>query len=403
MKPSDLYLDAEQAAKALNVTVATLYAYVSRKMIRSERVEGSRKRLYWRADIERLCGQAATTGASKAQAAPVSDSAITLITDGGLFYRGQDAIALARTCTIESLAALLWQADEAALFGTPLVAPPELWARLRPMLDGLSTYEQAIASFPLVERLNPQAYDLSKPGYARTGADVMRWYASLLSRSERPVTQPLHKHLAKALKAPPGFDEVIRTTMVLAADHEFDAMTFAVRAIANLGVTPYQAVTVGLIASQGQRFLLERLGSAARFLREIVASGGGAAAVVQRLRQGEPLPGFSHSTAPADPRGGALMQALKACVADEAEFQRLAEAEAMVQEATGATIDFILPLAFVGHRLGLHGNELGIAGVGRIVGWVAHSMEQLHSHERFRPRATYVGQLPKEVPAPAAY
>jgi citrate synthase len=54
MASDALYLSAEQAARALEVTVATLYAYVSRKQIRSERIAGSRARRYWRADIERL-------------------------------------------------------------------------------------------------------------------------------------------------------------------------------------------------------------------------------------------------------------------------------------------------------------------------------------------------------------
>ncbi len=162
-------------------------------------------------------------------------------------------------------------------------------------------------------------------------------------------------------------------------------------------MTPYQAVTAGLIASQGQRFLQERFGAAVRFLKEILASGGGSAAVVQRLRQGEGLPGFSRGEQPADPRGDALMRAIKACIGTETEFKRLSEAQATVREATGGAIDFILPVTFVGHRLGLQGNELGIAGVGRIVGWVAHAMEQLHSNAHFRPHAAYIGPLPKDA------
>jgi len=53
---ADLYLTAEKAARLLDVSVPTLYAYVSRKLIRSERIEGSRARKYWKADIDRLRG-----------------------------------------------------------------------------------------------------------------------------------------------------------------------------------------------------------------------------------------------------------------------------------------------------------------------------------------------------------
>lgn len=54
MSDDHLYLTAEEAAAILDVSLTTLYAYVSRKNIRSVKVEGSRKRRYWAADIERL-------------------------------------------------------------------------------------------------------------------------------------------------------------------------------------------------------------------------------------------------------------------------------------------------------------------------------------------------------------
>jgi len=57
-------------------------------------------------------------------------------------------------------------------------------------------------------------------------------------------------------------------------------------------------------------------------------------------------------------------------------------------------MDFILPALFVGHRLGLIGEELAVTALGRIVGWVAHAMEQYHCHGLVRPHAAYVGPLP---------
>jgi citrate synthase len=60
-------------------------------------------------------------------------------------------------------------------------------------------------------------------------------------------------------------------------------------------------------------------------------------------------------------------------------------------------MEFIVPALFIGHRLGLRGDELGLSALGRIVGWVAHAMEQFHGHELVRPRATYVGLLPGEA------
>ncbi len=52
----DLYVSAEAAAEMLSVSLPTLYAYVSRKKIRSQPVPGTRRSRYWRADIERIAG-----------------------------------------------------------------------------------------------------------------------------------------------------------------------------------------------------------------------------------------------------------------------------------------------------------------------------------------------------------
>jgi len=52
-----LYTTAKEAAAALGVSIPTLYAYVSRGLIRSQGVAGSRNRRYWKVDIERLKGR----------------------------------------------------------------------------------------------------------------------------------------------------------------------------------------------------------------------------------------------------------------------------------------------------------------------------------------------------------
>ena len=52
--PGALYLTAREAAAELGVSPATLYAYVSRGLIRSERQPGSRRRLYAAADVRTI-------------------------------------------------------------------------------------------------------------------------------------------------------------------------------------------------------------------------------------------------------------------------------------------------------------------------------------------------------------
>ena len=94
------WMTAAEASRDLNITRATLYAYVSRGLIESRAQPGSRKRLYAAADIQRLLSlrdpspETADNRSALSFGQPVLDSAITLISNGR-FYRGRDATALA--------------------------------------------------------------------------------------------------------------------------------------------------------------------------------------------------------------------------------------------------------------------------------------------------------------------
>src|SRR6185436_12311917 len=110
------WVPAAEAAAALGVSRATLYAYVSRGAVRSQAVPGSpRERAYAREDVERLRRRTAARRDPDAAAAhaldwglPVLESAITLIDGRSLYYRGHDALALARSRTVEEVAHLIW-------------------------------------------------------------------------------------------------------------------------------------------------------------------------------------------------------------------------------------------------------------------------------------------------------
>ena len=114
--PHSRYLTAAEAAHSLGISLPTLYAYVSRGLIRSEASgAGGRERRYRRDDVERLRArqeQRRDPARAAEQALhwglPVLDSALTLISDGRLYYRGHDALALAAESTFEQVAQLLW-------------------------------------------------------------------------------------------------------------------------------------------------------------------------------------------------------------------------------------------------------------------------------------------------------
>src|SRR6267142_360539 len=164
------------------------------------------------------------------------------------------------------------------------------------------------------------------------------------------------------LRAAKGFDDIIRRLLIVAADHEFDPTTYAVRATANAGVTPYYAVVTGIIASRGQRLQSGRLEGAARLLEEIVNTPDPRDPIVARFRNGDQLVGFGspvHDN--LDPRAAMLMDALKKRFGDDVELRRLQRAADTAAEISGALMDFILPAVFVGRKLGLKRQELAVA------------------------------------------
>lgn len=388
MNDSGLFMSAEEAAQALGVSLTTLYAYVGRKGIRSEKQAGSKSRRYWRADVEqaRLRGKPVDSTAGL-----IKSTAVTLMTAKGPFYRGVSAIELAETATIEEVAGLLWIAPNAFDEAPPTPSPD--YQDTARILAALPRTARAIALFSSMEHANPRAHDLSPGGYARTGSGVIRCFAAIVGGGSPSEIGPLHEILSRNLGTPAGYADLIRRCMVLAADHELDPTTYAVRAAANTGVTPYGAAMAGLIAGRGRRLQLARTERVARFIEEVM-SGDPREAVLSRFRSGEPIPGFGgHLYAAQDPRALSLITALEHGL-PQAHFAPLQAVIETVKDLTGANPDFIVPTVFLGKVLGLKGEELAVSTVGRMVGWIAHAMEQYQDHELFRPRATYAGPLP---------
>src|SRR5260221_12596577 len=112
-KSAALYLSAREASAELAVSPATLYAYVSRGLIRSEPSSDSRSHRYRAEDIralkERRVPSPEPRGLRSFDAdLPAMDSAIATITEDGPIYRGGNCVDLAEKDTLEHTATLLW-------------------------------------------------------------------------------------------------------------------------------------------------------------------------------------------------------------------------------------------------------------------------------------------------------
>src|SRR5262249_23569681 len=102
-------LTTAQAAARLGVKPDTLYAYVSRGMLRSERGPDGRASLFDPVEIARFGARGHKGSPPSAETAITS--ALTTIDTGGVCYRGISATALARSHTFEEVAEWLWTGE----------------------------------------------------------------------------------------------------------------------------------------------------------------------------------------------------------------------------------------------------------------------------------------------------
>ena len=388
------YLGAGRAAEELGVSLATLYAYVSRGMIRSE-AAGGRERRYRAEDVRRLKERKerrrdpdrALEGALH-WGTPVLESAITLIEEDGLYYRGRDVLELAVGSTIEEVAALIWTGDTGR---APELFPPEvpeIPSRMRPA--GLPPLETFQVLLTLAGAEDPAAYDLRGVAVARTGARMVRLMASVASGEAAPgVAQTLARGWDPD---GPGAEALLGSALILCADHELPVSSFVARCVASSEATPYAVVIAGLSAMGGVRHggqveLVEA------FLREVEVAGGAREAISGRLRRGERIPGFGHSLYPGgDPRGAELLRLTAAAYPDSPDVAlcdaAIEEAERLIGERP--TVDFAL--VTLARTLGLPpGGAVTLFALGRTVGWLGHAIEQYESGTLIRPRARYTG------------
>jgi citrate synthase len=397
----EYYLTAAQAAAALGVSRATLYAYASRGQIRSEALPGRvRERRYSREDIERLRERKAARRDPTAAAArglhwggPVLDSGITLIHDGRLYYRGRDAIALAGTATVEQAAAVLWQADareQDRLFGQPDVLSPRRLAQIR--RASADPFVQLQSALPLAASLDHAAYDLRPPAVRLTGARIVRMFTAILTRRTGPIHRALQMTWAPGRAA---VADVIRAALILCADHELNVSAFTARCAASAGASPYDVISAAMATLKG----FKHGGAAERVLslaRECGTPAGARAAVGRRLRRGEHVPGFGHPLYPAgDPRASMLLRLADAGTKQRAWVLNLRRAGASLLHDR-PNLDFGLAAVTAAYALPAHAPLL-LFGVGRTIGWIAHAMEEYASGRLIRPRARYVGPAPEGV------
>jgi citrate synthase len=404
---SGRYMSAREAVAELEISLTTLYAYVSRGAIRSEAVSGSRRvRAYLAEDIQRLkerkeMRQHPEQVVSKAISwgEPIIDSALILVRDDRVYYRGRDAVKLAESWKIEQVAALLWgfaeseNARRVEQFFTEERPQPVLLQKLatfRETLDlsHLSLLEQFQMVLPLLGAEDLRAYHPSQEAARAAGVRLLWLFTCFLARATTPqatlaetLQQAWTPHDAQAT-------QLLNAALILNADNELSSSAFTARCIASTGATLYGSITGALAAFQG--------GQIFRFVSSIGQPQQIKQILVERLKQGEDIPGFKHPLFPAGDSRAVMLLKLLHVQYPEASGTRLIETMvAEVEHLLGIHPRIELAYTALALNLNLTNEQFqAFFALARCIGWIGHALEQARSQQEIRPRARYTGIQP---------
>jgi len=376
-----------EACERLGVQAQTVYAYVSRgKLEVMPDPADTRRSLYRAEDVAGLARRKQAGRKHETLAAntlfgsePSIPTALCAFFRGRPYYRGQDAVALARSANLEDVARLLWDAGQDVDFScaTPMRSDKSGRVAAFTFLAGM-----AAAGHSTRGRLTRV---LHTEGQSLVGQLATEFGA-------RPGRQPLHLRFAKGWKQSTPVAELLRTAMVLLVDHELTSSAFVARIAASTGASLPACLLAGLTTLSGP--LHGDASGRVQALFSEVERLGEDQVLAHYLSTGLPLAGFGHHLYPdGDPRAAALL----ALFEPPEGIARFIE-KVMTLTGLQPNIDVALAALVAHHRLPADA-AFGLFATARSVGLLAHSLEQLGVAQVIRPRGRYVGPMPDAAQA----
>ncbi|HXP96734.1 MAG TPA: citrate synthase [Telmatospirillum sp.] len=375
------WLTQEEARTALGVRQQTLYAYVSRGQIGvCSDPDHPRRSLYLAEDIANLVKKRERgrkhniiAASTMSWGEPIITTAISTIAKGRLYYRGKDAVALAETASLEDAAELLWEAP----------SPPHFSAGRPNPSSNESPRSRAFTMLGMAAASGNPAYGRTPSSLREDAAALVGGLASAFGGIADDEV-PLHQRLAAAWSRDGTSADLIRRALVLLADQELTSSAFAARVTASTGASLGACALTGLATLSGP--LHGDATVRVRSLFEEVERTDADSAVCRYLASGIPIPGFGHPLYPdGDPRAAALLAAFDLPI----NFDRMVS---KVGTLTGLRPTIDVALAALVTRCQLPADAaFALFAIGRSVGWLAHSIEQVTTGTLIRPRARYTG------------
>lgn len=376
------WISMDEVCRQLGVRPQTVYAYVSRRKLEVTPDPADPRRSLYRAEDVAVLARRKQAGRKHETLAtntlfgaePSIPTALSAFIRGRLYYRGHDAIALARSASLEEAAQLLWAAEQPVDCATPAkTRMPNAGREAAFSLLGVLAASGHSTRGRLTRVLHGEAQGLVGQLASAFGA--------------QPGRKPLHQRFAQAWKQPAAAAELLRTAMVLLVDHELTSSAFAARIAASTGASLPACLLAGLATLSGPMH-----GDASGRVQALfgdVQRLGDEEVVTHYLSTGMPLPGFGHHVYPdGDPRAAALLALFE-------PPEAIARFIAKVTDLTGLQPNIDVAMAaLVAHCRLPADAAFGLMATARSVGLLAHSLEQLSVTQVIRPRGRYVGPQP---------
>lgn len=402
---SDARIGAAEAASRLGVKRETIYAYVSRGLLHSERHIDGKSSTFDPAEIDRFRRRKADHRPGHLEV-PVTSS-ITEVVDGTLRYRGHLlSEIIAAGLTYEAVAELLWTGELPVEASTTWDSRAEVDAAVKRSADALPRYatptDRMMAGVVAAGAVDPFRDDRSLVGASVTARQLIRAIVDSIPPVDGDDASPdddntvARRLWVRLTNADPSSWPALQTAMVALADHGMATSTLAARLAASTRAAPPAVLLAGLGAVAGPLH-----GAASRTVHlmfEDAAQRGAEPAIAEVMRRDGRVPGighFIHRT--IDPRHDLLFEALADYPINEQRMDVVASVISRTSERISAAPNVDLALGALTFTSGMSADAGEVIfAIARTAGWIAHALEEYEETPiRFRPVGRYVARPPR--------